>query len=634
MLLHAPDECLQRYPAAMVRYSAYVSEHYDNEPPSSLHRICGAAIGLATTDWPRWRGRPMQHAFTIDLAQLELEAPRAAGARAVSVFVDSYYELDLDSSEGITVVWLTQAQIDAHGETTPPDDFEPELRPNRESMDEDGGYYELPESMLTLERAEADEEANFGDSFVGGQPVWGEAGEPTERPSGAFVLQVMSYDFPISRTNSCLFVFEDGAYLQPEYPDDDRRPLPWATAIARSRELVLLDQPPPPDSLQRWGGLPRGISSYSWPRGLTHILTWLPERKSDDSDAIAYSLFGRLSKDKNWDDEVTFYQVLEIVESDLEDWIAEDVDLPDGVELLEERAIELRELPEGTTWRDLQVRNFIGPRPAWRAPDRRSARETNEGTVLQLTEELLPVSPGRGTLHLLVAGHPIWHPAYGAPQASHERYEPDGTLYAEDTTAAIVVGWHLEFREFSVVPERVEALERTLQSALAIRDVRLRLFVPGDTTTDRNGEVHGGFVLGRAVVVVEANDYDPERVDLQRIATALAELPELDDAFWREALAFVDMDPPGEPQAYMLSWGPLCYAALYAGVAATRSDTPVYKFIANQDMHQQWSQSGVDGVHLESVEFSSIGEFDLTPERLDVVAKLDKPGFWLICRYD
>jgi hypothetical protein len=447
------------------------------------------------------------------------------------------------------------------------------------------------------------------------------------------VLQVISYQFPISRSNACLFVFEDGAYLQAEYPDDDRRPLPWAAAIARSRAVVLLDEPPAPDALQKWGGLPRGIDSYAWPRGLSHIVTWLPEHEREDSDAVAYALFGRLSKRENWDDELSFYQVVEIVAADLEAWIAEDIELPDGVELLDERAIELRELPEGTSWRDLQLLDFIGPRPAWRAPDRRSAREVGESTVLQLTEALLPVSPGRGTLHALPDGYPIWHPAYGAPQAG-ERYEPDGTLYAGDTTAAIVVGWRFEFPQFSVVPERVEALERTLQGALAIRDLRLRLYVPGDTTTDRNGEVHGAFVLGRAVVVTEANDYDPEPVDLQTIATALAELPELDDGFWREALAFAGIEPPEDPQAYLLSWGPLCYAAVYAGVAAERDAAPVYKFIANQHMHQEWSQSGVDGVHLQSVEFSSVDELALTEGQLEVVAKLDKPGFWLICRYD
>jgi hypothetical protein len=618
----------------MVRYSAFVSERDDHDAPSNLHRICGAPVGLATSEWPRFHGRPMQHAFTIDLAQLELEAPRAARARALAVFVDSYYELDLDQSEGITLVWLTQAQIDEHGETSAPDDFVPERRPNREQMDEDGDYYETGEPMFSLDRADEDGEANFGDSFVGGQPVWSDAGEPAARPRGAFVLQVMSYDFPISRSNACLFVFEEGAYLQAEYPDDDQRPLPWAEAIARSRELVVHEAPPAPDALQKWGGLPRGIGSYAWPRGLSHILTWVPEPKPADSDAVAYALFGRLSKNKNWDDELTFYQVHEIVASDLDEWVADDVEVPDGVEILDERAIELRELPEGTTWRDLQTRSFIGPRPAWRAPDRRSAREIGNGTVLQLTEELLPVTPGRGTLHALLDGYPIWHPAYGAPQATNERYDPDGTLYAEDTTAAIIVGWRLEFGEFSVVPERVEALERTLQGALAIRGVRLRLYVPGDTTTDRNSEVHGAFVLGRAVVVVEANDYDPESIDLQAIATALAELPDLDAGFWREALAFADIEPPQDPRPYLLSWGPLCYAAVYAGVAATRGATPVYKYIANQDMQQEWSESGVDGVHLESVEFSSVNELALTETRLEVAAKHDKPRFWLVCRYD
>jgi hypothetical protein len=60
----------------------------------------------------------------------------------------------------------------------------------------------------------------------------------------------------------------------------------------------------------------------------------------------------------------------------------------------------------------------------------------------------------------------------------------------------------------------------------------------------------------------------------------------------------------------------------------------VYKFIANQDMHQAWSESGVDGVHIESVEFSSVNELHLTEAQLEVAAKHDKPRFWLICRYD
>lgn len=603
----------------MTRYLVNVSERYDDdEQPSNLHRIGGAPIGLSTADWPRWRGRPMQHAFTIDLDGLELASPRAAEARALAVFVESYYELDVESSEGITLVWLTQAQIDAHGETTPPDDFEPELRPNRETMDEEGNE---------------DHEPYFGDSWIGGEPNWGDEGEPEQLPAGAFVMQVMSHSLPLCRINACLFVFEGGAYLRPEYASD-HRPVAWAEAIARSHELVVLDQPPAENALQKFGGLPRGIDSYSWPRGLSHILTWVPQEPPQDEDVIAYALFGRLSKRDNWDDELSFYQLHEIRAGELDNWNPEEVEVPDGVEFLEERAIELRELPEGTTWRDLQTRNFVGPRPAWRRPDRRSAREFYEGAVLQLTEAVLPVSPGQGTLHVVTDGNPIWHPAYGAPQATTERYEPDGTLYAEDTTAAIVVGWRFAFSEFSVTADRIEALEQTLQGALATRGLQLRLFVPGDTTTDRDGEMYGGFVLGRAVVTVEANDYDPERVDLQTIATALAGLPELDDAFWREALAFAEIDPPEQPRAYLMSWGPLCYAAVYAGVAATRDDSHVYKFIANQDMEQMWSQSGVDGVHLQSVEFSDIEELHVTEASLEAAAKLEERGFWLICRYD
>lgn len=623
----------------MPRYSANTFERYgDEQAPTHLHRISGAPIGLATADWPRWRGRPMQHAFTIDLAELELDVPRAAEARALAVFVDSYYELDLESSEGITLVWLTQAEIDAHGETTPPDDFVPELRPGHEQRGEDGEYYQVGELELEIERIDDDQgagesEGEFGDSYIGGQPNWGEQGEPEQVPSGAFVMQVMSHSFPISRLNACLFVFEGGGYLRAEYPDD-QRPLAWPEAIARSRELVVLDQPPPADALQKWGGLPRGIDRYSWPRGLSHIVTWVPDQPPEDPEVVAYSLFGRLSKRDNWDDELTFYQVCDIRSADLDDWRAEDVEVPEGIELLDERAIELRELPDNTNWHDLKTRNFIGPRPAWRRPDRRSAREFFEGSVLQLTDELLPVSPGRGTLHAVSDGYPIWHPAYGAPQASSERYQPSGTLYAEDTSAAVVVGWRFEFREFSVVPERIEALEQTLQGALATRGLELRLYVPGDTATDRNAEAYGGFVLGRAVALVEANDYDPEPVDLQQLATALAQLPELDDAFWREALAFFDIEPPSEPRAYLLSWGPLCYAGLCAGVAATRDDEHVYKFIANQDMEQIWSSSGIDGVALQGVEFSEIAELEIAEARLEVAAKLDNPGFWLICRYD
>jgi hypothetical protein len=618
----------------MARYDLSISERYGDEAPTNLHRLGGMPIGLSTADWPRWHGRPMQHAFTIDLAGLELEVPRAKQARALAVFVDSYYELDVDSSEGITVVWLTQAQIDANPETAPPSDFVAEKLPNSETVYEDGYVQELGEQDIEVE--EADGEGNFGESYIGGQPAWNdETDEPEQLPEGAFVMQVVSWDFPVCRLSSTMFVFEGGAYIQAEDPESEERPVPWPEALARSRELVVLDEAPPADALQKWGGIPRGINHYDWPKGMTHIVTWVPDSTPDFIDGVALALFGRLSKASNWDDEVTFYEVHEIREDDLDEYDPEEFELPEGVRVLDERAIELRELPEGTSWRDLQARCFVGPRPAWRSPERSSAREVGDMPVLQLTEELLPVAPGRGTLHALADSYPIWHAAPGAPQATEARYEPEGTLYADDTTAAIVVGHELRFSDFSVLPERVEALERALLAALAARDLSLCLYVPGDTTTDRNGEVHGSFVLGRAVVEVEANDPGPGRIDLGALKAGLADLPPLDEAFWREALADIEgMEPPGEAGAYLLSWGPLCYAAVYAGVAASREDEHVYAFAANQDMEQEWSSEGVDGVSIEGAEFSSVSAIELSEAGLAKADKLDEPGFWLICRYD
>ncbi len=622
----------------MPRYTLDVSERYDDDDDDSttLHRIGGAAIGLSTGDWPRHGGRPMQHAFTIDLAELEIDAPRAAEARALAVFVDSYYELDAGRGEGITVVWLSQAQVDAYPQTPPPDDFVPEKLPGHETMDEEGEYYETGTPTLEPEEADEDEEGAFGDSYIGGAPAWADDEPPGEVPEGAFVLQVMSYEFPVCRRDASLYVFEGGACIQVEDPDDEEAPPPWSEAIARSREVVVSDDAPAADALQKWGGIPRGVSNYDWPKRMTHILTWVPEEMPEDSDAVAFALFGRLSKTDDWDTgEVSFYQVQEILQDELDEWNADEVEVPDGVEILDEKALELRPFPEGTRWRDLQERSFVGPRLAWRSPDHRSAEDAPYGPLMQLTDALLPVTPGAGTLHLAGSGHPIWHPTPGTPQSARERYEPKGTLYESDTTAAIVVGWRIELSD-SVLPERIEALEQTLLSALDARQIEgLTLFVPGDTTTDRYADVYASLVFGRSVVVVEANDYEPGRIDPAAVSRALEALPPLDAGFWREALAFSEgMAASGGPGTFMLSWGPLCYAALYAGVAATREDTPIYTFVANQDMRQEWSSEGVDGQFIEGADFSSVCAVSLGPEALTKADKLEGAGFWLVCRYD
>jgi hypothetical protein len=599
----------------MARYSIDTTQRYEDEPPEGLHRIGGPAVGLSTERWPRYRGRPMQHALTVDLAGIELAVPEAEHARAVSVFVDSYYELDVDSSEGITVVWLSQADVKAYPTSEPPPDFVAET---------------LPESMREMTFTVTDDDAEQYD-HLGGEPMWNDDGPPAELPPGAFVLQVSSWNFPFARPSSMLMIFAGGGYVQRERPDTEV-PLPWVQAIARSRQLVVLDQAPAADALQKWGGLPRGVDSYDWPKGMTHVFTYVPEQFPEGEEGVAIAVFGRLSKTTNWEEKATFFATHTITEDELD----EEVEVPEDIPVLDERALELRPLPEGTTWRELQTLSFEGPRPAWRDPAHDRACVTNE-PVLQLASDVLPSAPGRGSLIFLSGGYPYWIPEPGAPQATSEPYEPRGTLYAEDTTAAIVVGTRIDFEAFAILPEKVEALERALAAALRARDLELTLYVPGDTTTDREHEVQAQFVLGHAVVECEANDWEPSPVSMATVHDELARLPKLDAAFWAEALAGHPGARPAEaPAIHLLSWGPLCYAGLYAGVAWSkdRKQDAKHKFVANQNMEQEWPEEGVDGVSLENAEFSEIVELHPSPDDLRKAERLEDPGYWLICRYD
>jgi hypothetical protein len=608
----------------MARYSITTTtiDEEDDLPLSTLSRIGGPVVGLATERWPRHRGRCMQHSFTLDLEGIELAVPKAKGMRALAVFVESYYEQDLDGSEGVTVVWLSQADVDAHPETTPPLDFV--LETLTEGM---------RDQILELEPIEGDDEGSVGECYLGGEPTWSDAGLPIARPPGAFVLQLNSWTVPFTRPSAQLFVFEDGGYIQRERPDDDG-PVPWPQAIARSRRIVVQGQPPAAGALQKWGGLPRGLASDDWPAGASHLFTYVPPEWPDGEAGVAVAVFGRLSRTTNWPDQPGFFDTRTITDEHAGD---DDLEPPDGVPVLEERALELVPFPADATWRDLQASSFAGPRPAWRDPGHSNAITTTD-PVLQLASELLPNAPGRGSLCLTSSSYPYWMPEPGAPQAVEEPYRSDGTLYVEETTAAVVVGRRIDFEQFAILPERVEALEKAVQAALRARGHELTLYVPGDTVSNRDSEIQAKFVLGHGVAATEANDWEPSEVDPRTIERLLADFPPLDEAFWKEALADFDDAEPGEaPAAYLLSWGPLCYAGLYVGVRRSRSapEPPAHKFIANQDMEQEWSSEGIDGVRLESAEFSDLCELSLSPEEdLARAAPLPDPRYWLICRYD
>jgi hypothetical protein len=223
-----------------------------------------------------------------------------------------------------------------------------------------------------------------------------------------------------------------------------------------------------------------------------------------------------------------------------------------------------------------------------------------------------------------------------AQPAKH--YRPRGTLYDDETVAAIVAGHRITFERFSLPSEQIEALERSLLAALEARGLALVLYVPGDTVSNPDMEIRGRMVLGRAIVTTRANDRAPNPVDPDRVAQALADFPPLDAAFWKDALAGLDdATPDATPHAYLLSWGPLCYAGLSVGVARSKGapEPPVHKYLANQDMNQEWSSQGIDGITIKSTEFGGIEALSLRPaDDLAKAAPLQGASYWLRCRYD
>lgn len=376
----------------MPRYRFEFFDEPDDENTHELDRLGGLPRGIKTSDWPRCRGVPMQHLMTVDLGSRDIDA--AAGARAVTVFVDSYLETDCGDPEAIAVRLVDQASIDAIGETAPPDDFVEEAW-------SDNTYRHFSMEV-------DDEDPGDGESYLGGGPAWPEeTGAPDEIPGGAFVMRISGDDVEFSREPAVLMVFEQGAVAVPQYePDEHSSPVPWRDALARSRELIVSDQAPEPGAIVKYGGAPLGIDR--WPtdardRPLTHLMTLpfelLGGDDDDDDNAIAIAFF--IDKRRvglaEWDREPDFFELEWITRDQLEDDYEREI--PEGVEYLPERALELRPLPEATGWRDLLGKSFVGPRGVFRNPGADCA-DPGTGHELQLEASFLPGVSREGTLYL------------------------------------------------------------------------------------------------------------------------------------------------------------------------------------------------------------------------------------------
>ncbi len=217
-------------------------------------------------------------------------------------------------------------------------------------------------------------------------------------------------------------------------------------------------------------------------------------------------------------------------------------------------------------------------------------------------------------------------------------------LYAEDTTGAVIAGFKI-FTDGQLTGAQAREIETTLEQLDETYDHGIRLIVPGDTSyleSDPDSNIPADYIaLG--LTVVSDRTYQPREVSVEAVEAALQGVRDLPADFW-EALAqkvpaLADFTA-GEPKTYLTSFGPLAQACLVAGVLVPReqSATATYDFFNVQDMYQQSSSDGVDGVLVNAVQFSSVSTTDLSEEAvagyLAKADQLDEPKLYMTVRYD
>ncbi|MGM0555497.1 MAG: hypothetical protein ACQEVA_03870 [Myxococcota bacterium] len=217
-------------------------------------------------------------------------------------------------------------------------------------------------------------------------------------------------------------------------------------------------------------------------------------------------------------------------------------------------------------------------------------------------------------------------------------------LYEEATTGAIVAGVELE-SDAPWTARQAEDVRDALREHNLEHGTRLRLIVPGDTTTEHEREpdrpLYGwGVLIGLLPFQAKPSD-GPHEIDVGSAQRALREVQKLQPAFWRELAdrhaLLAALDQP-RPQLFLTSFGPLPKALLAVGQkrAHREREQARYRFFGIRDMDQRRIEEGVDGIDIASVDFADFVEIDLSPAAvaswLSKVDKLDEPGLFLSSR--
>lgn len=210
-------------------------------------------------------------------------------------------------------------------------------------------------------------------------------------------------------------------------------------------------------------------------------------------------------------------------------------------------------------------------------------------------------------------------------------------FFNDETYAAIVTGYRLKFKEWSVPYDVVEILEKAFEALNEEYDLGLQFFVPGDTSETGVGEATIA-VLGREVITSDCWS-GPASFQAQKVEEAMSQMKVLPPEFWtrlREDCPQFEGPESEEAAPLLLSFGPLCYGALHVGRPLTEDhrEEAIYKYTANQDMDQAWTFNGLDGVSLEHVEFDDVCAFSLSDADFEKVPEIATPSYFLVCRYD
>jgi hypothetical protein len=179
----------------------------------------------------------------------------------------------------------------------------------------------------------------------------------------------------------------------------------------------------------------------------------------------------------------------------------------------------------------------------------------------------------------------------------------------------------------------------------------LGLYVAGDTTETGVGDA-SSLVVGKAAVSAVCSA-PPTRFDASDVRQAVDDFPELPEEYWHELGVEVGIETKGSKRAepILMSWGPLCYGNVSAGVALTKDQQgeATYGFITNHDMLQERAFEGLDGktvrfMHPQGyeramfVEFDRICLVDMSEEAVDSyfeqVSEHDDASLFMTCRYD